>query len=1590
MGLKVRPEPASPLVLTQERENAYAFFHSYLPGTSRRFSSSIQLEFDFESLDSFIALRGTILGDDLLVPYLLTFDQYTRLMHRVEAARSWHAYVMQSFTEGDGTEGGTGGINLDIPVKIRSKAFRKIFGSGTVGLTVTGDIRMQAKLHREDRSEVRTALTRGATTNFNMQQVQRFQVTGKIGDKVTVNVDQDSERAFDFENNVRLQYQGYDDEIIQRIEAGNISLSLPGTRYVTFSGKSSGLFGIKTDMAFGNLNLTAIASQEKGQSQRLSLTGGASEVPRRVKDYQYLQNVYFFLDNIYRENYRHFDRQGNHIAIAEPLQVMPDSIEVYKAAAGYDVKFPDRSIRGWAIFNYPENGVITPQDTAETKKGEVEFMHFIRLERNEYFVENTLGYIRMNNRLSDDEILAVAYRRKDGTKIGTEANGTLILKLIKPRNPQPSDATWDLAWKNVYSLGTKNVDLDGLQVKLYFDPPSGSDLETDENGTKWLTLFGLDNKDQNGTPGAPDGEIDRDVNIIDRVHGEIHFPDLQPFDPVGYFVEGDSVNRVPGDKRAPEIYTAFIQAEITAASKFYLDIKTTSRSTEYDLGFNVIEGSEIVTLDGQPLTRGVDYTIDYFSGRLVILNERATNPAARLDVTYERNQLFQLEKKTILGLRAEYNLGKDSFLGSTLLYQNQNTLDRKVRVGRGPMRNLVWDINTRLKFQPNFIGDALDFLPLIRAKGETSLNFEGEVAQILPTPNTLNNAKTGDKSGVAYIDDFEGSKKTVNLGILRRNWTRASQPADGIHTVKNMGNYIWYNPVGQVPIKEIYPEREVNPNVPQSTHVLTFQLFPDSSKTQVNRWGGLMRALSPGFFDQSETRFIEVMVQGDRGRLHIDLGSISEDVIPNNRLDTEDRVIRNDLLDPGEDIGIDGVAKPDPPTLDFPRDRFVGQTIDQVPYDFWDIDGDQVKDADEPWSFDDWFYIELTNQYITEGTGSINGYENSANDEGGRIPDTEDINRNSIMDPTNSYFSYAFSLDKNSKDVDLIVGGNPDAGWNLYRIPFTRQSADTIVGSPSVTQIEYVRIWLDDVDDIDETVTISIAEINLVGNEWKELGITPNEYQLNSGLDTQQKEKFEVSVINTHENPAYAASLAEIGVQGEEDRITGVRAREQSLVLKSTELDTGFAGVAFKSFFQGEDYIRYNRIKMFVYGVDSTLSGDFIPGDEMSESKVEYFVRFGADINNYYEYRSRVYAGWDKRNHMDVPLQDFTRIDRTDSSSFDFRTQTFVKYLNEDSTKSIRVRGSPSLTNVRTLMLGIRNVNHENGEPFTGEVWFNELRLSDVQKDKGMAFRARGNMRIADFASVNAEVERVDADFHNVSKRFGDGDNRVSSSVSASINLDKMLPQSLGISMPLNLTYRNSSSTPKYFPGQDRLVTGDLSSEVLDAIRKESNQTGFNVSFRRQAKSKNFFIKNTVDKMSFSLGRSMRKASSPTLKFSNNRTWSGNFDYRIDFGRNNYVKFLSWLPGLPLLKKIKDTKLYYTPQNVSFKLNGTKNDQLSQNRITNTAQQAPINKTEAFTFDRSVRTNMVLFESLNLDFSRTNRADMKDKKFADFFKGNFE
>ena len=355
---------------------------------------------------------------------------------------------------------------------------------------------------------------------------------------------------------------------------------------------------------------------------------------------------------------------------------------------------------------------------------------------------------------------------------------------------------------------------------------------------------------------------------------------------------------------------------------------TGTSSATYQLGFNVVENSVKVRLNGRELREGTDYTVDYNIGQLTIRNDAALVPGADLKITYEQNDLFQLASKTLLGARGVYDFSDKTTLGATLMNLNQETLSDKVRIGEEPLSNTIYGVDFKTSADLPFITNTLDFL--ISTKEMSSFTFNGEYAYMSPDPNTKKStiAEDGGES-IAYIDDFEGAKRILPIGVSYTSWKDLSVP-ENLNIIGNFdpndrmdfkAKSIWFTVTpSDVTVDSIYGGRKQVARSDQQITVLDYVFLPDTPGTynwtpdlaqKDNNWGGMQKLVSSSANNlvEQNIEFLEFWMQIKRvppgATLNIDLGVISEDVIPNNNLDTEDKNL-NDAIDEGEDTGLDG------------------------------------------------------------------------------------------------------------------------------------------------------------------------------------------------------------------------------------------------------------------------------------------------------------------------------------------------------------------------------------------------------------------------------------------------------------------------------------------------------------------------------------------------------------------------------------------------------------------------------------------------------------------------------------------------------------
>ena len=1277
------------------------------------------LEYDvsFETSFDKIVISEKILNSPSSAPYVSTFDEYINSLYLSNQSFNFSQPFILSAS--------------DTTINKRTDMYMQIadidLGAlGRASLRVQGNINLSGKLVNQDQELVRSSYREQEKTNFKFDQKQQLNVQGKIGERITVSLDQNSERDFDWENTIRVDYQGEDDDILQKLEMGNISLNLPSTEFVTFSGQNKGLFGVKALSKLGPVNITSIASLEKTKKQSQKYKGTSELKLNQIQDYDYRKNLYFFIHEWFRNGSSDtIEDTGFTLSIPSyyPLvnglhpigNVVIRNFELYKIDASNN----PQADPGTAYIN-PNDLSLYPD---KSKEGA-----FIRLERgSDYSINEDLGFIRMRNSLQN-EIIAAHFQLVDRTTTGqliiqigegvSEQNSNLVLKMIKAQSSHPNHPAWDLMFKNVYSMGSTNIDSQSLEVSI-IDNFSTPISDRADNGNTFLNLFGLDNFNQSGAS-TPDEVIDfNNPNIVNLQTGEIHLPALLPFVSNDDIVGGNENSDLFEFLQEGKMYTSSNRTEYTGDSRFTLNVNYTNPTSTINLGFTLVEGSEEIFSDGEKLERGKDYQIDYFSGVIMLTGD--INPNSDLEISYDKHDLVTFDRKIMVGSRAQIDFDDNSFLGMTALYYDQDIVNKKVEVGYEPIQNFIWDINGRYETDLDNLSARINQFNFLNAEKISSFSIEGEVAQVLPNPNSISNSRTGDGNGVAFIDDFEGSKRVTNPSILRRFWNISSAPIDlqnnQEYDQRNRLKMYWYNPYSQVLTNNIWPNISTSQRAQNlTTDVLVLKYQPQEFQSTTDPdslWAGITTPMFIGDYDQTRTRFFEIWLRGEEGNLTIDLGKISEDYDGNGILNTEDipeagLALGNGFLEDNEDTGLDGCFN------EF-ENGFGGCLDDGLTYQQLLDSGETILinissdvDVNDP-NGDDWDYSEGSSNYEkvngTEGNGTGDRIQT-----GGKYPDTEDLDKSGFLDRTNDYFTKTISLNDSTYVAGSTEVDGIKTGWKLIRVPLSHFDK---IQDISLSEIKSVRLV---VSGITEETKLEIAKIELVGNAWQELGTSLADTE----SYTAQDSTFIVSVINDEDNPEYVPPK---GVFGEYDQINQIRSKEQSLVLKFDNLSPQHKGAAKKILAmdqkKGQSFLMYDKMKMFIYG-----NSDFATSEE---TDLKFFIQFG-NGDEYYKLTKPVYDTWDedlKRNEINLDLNWLTSLKNetnesislintndafTDSS--DYKEYSFI----DDSSniyRNVEIVGNPSLSRLQYFIVGIEN---DSDHPITGEIWLDELEIEWCKK----------------------------------------------------------------------------------------------------------------------------------------------------------------------------------------------------------------------------------------------------------------------------------
>lgn len=672
------------------------------------------------------------------------------------------------------------------------------------------------------------------TGGFDFDQQISLNMDGTIGERLKVKMNWDTKATFDFDNNIKVSYEGKERDIVQEVQAGNVSMPLNNS----LIRGAQNLFGIKTKLRFGRLWVTALVSNQRGKTDTEVFKAGAKTQTFEIQSSEYDVNRHFFLSQFFRSRFNQA-YQNNPTAPNTGFKI--NRVEVYVTntssrteglrdfvgftdlgengpSAGElgEFIYNDQLVQPNASLFQPDNdansllNTVTQSDQYRNSNTAVSYLRGLgfelgtdfervtsarKLNENEFTFHPDLGYVSLNFKLKDDEALAVSYeytlngRRYQVGELTEDyqeldEKSSIVLKLIKPQSLDINLPTWDLMMKNVYRISATGIEQESFRLKIiYRDDRTGIDNPSLQEGNNikdvpLVQLLDMDKLNLNGDL-VPDGNFDYIENAtVNSRNGVIVFPVLQPFgdDLEDEFRERDpaNVNALSSKYAYNDLYTnTQNQArQKTSRNKFFLNGQFES-SVYGDIrlrAFDVDENSVSISVGSIVLQPGTDFTVN--NGMVKILNEGALASGNDIIVKYESPEYFSFRQKSLLGTRLDYEVNEDFTIGGTVMHLSERPLLTRVNAGDEPIKNTQVGLDVNFKDDSRILTKAVDKLPIIQTKEESNVAINWEGAMLKPGASKLINTD----GGTAYLDDFEGSANFIDFTSQTTLWNISSAP----------------------------------------------------------------------------------------------------------------------------------------------------------------------------------------------------------------------------------------------------------------------------------------------------------------------------------------------------------------------------------------------------------------------------------------------------------------------------------------------------------------------------------------------------------------------------------------------------------------------------------------------------------------------------------------------------------------------------------------------------------------------------------------------------------------------------------------------
>lgn len=1666
----------------------------------------------------------------------MTFEEFQRYQDEKILRDYW-----KERAAGLDGESAVSGRSLIPPLYV-SPVFDRLFGGSFVEIVPNGFVTLDFGGRVTKNANPSIPVRQQTYTSFEFDQQISMNAVGKVGEKLQVTANFSNNNSFDFQNDLKVEYTGYEEEIIKKIEIGNVSMPVNNSLITG----AQNLFGVKTQLQFGRLFVTGVASTQRGTTESKRVEGGAQRQEFEIRSSDYDENRHFFLGHFFRNNYERW--LSNLPRVTSIVNVR--RVEVYvinrtqnttnlrSVAAFMDLGeanpedvYKDQFLNGTPSGAPTDNDANNLYDQVQalnknydqfgatveslapnfTKTVDYELLNVARkLDPTEYSFHPKLGYISLRRQLQNDEMLAVAFEYNyngENYTVGELAetygnrpeDQVVLLKLLRPSKINVDVPTWDLMMKNIYNLNGSQITQEGFQLRIiYRDDRTGQDNPSlHESSLKDLPLIRLMNMDslnQNGDP-QPDGNFDYVNDItIDQQDGKIIFPVLEPFGShleslfrpteqtfVGKYVFNTLYNSTKNDAQ-----------QQTSKDKFFITGRYQSgSSTRISLpGINISPNSVRVMAGGTALQEGIDYRVDYNLGQVTILNDGVLNSGKDLNITYEKEDIFNFQSRTLVGTRFDYIFSDKINFGATLLRHTQRPLGvSRYSIGNEPVNNTKWGLDANYSSEWPFLTKMVDFLPFIDTKEPSTITFRGEFAQMIPGTT----AEVAGE-GTSYIDDFETSITSTNLDDFE-SWQIAATPSTANNSLTGNGalgvndkraklawfeiDNIFYQQNGinvpdnlteddrenhyvrAVSTQEIFKNRDQQDISTNLERVFNLAYFPSERgpynynadltgdgklKNPEDNWGGVSRAITSEVdFDKSNIEYIEFwlmdpFIQGERGvvndgtpdatnnttggKLFFNLGSISEDILPDDKhsyenglpVDGNDGDVditewgrvpnRPPLTDAfantasareNQDIGLDGVKSEDEASFYSQYANAIAnnasisqQAKDQI---LSDISGDDFNYylSEELDNRDAKILERYKNYNNTEGNSPVAAGNQSFNPSGSRYPDNEDLNNDKTVFDVEEFYEYEVNL----QPSDLNVANNPlivdevtaeanNTKWYLFRIPI--RNPDRTQGDISgFKTIRFMRTYL---TGFAQPVVLRMVDFRLVGSQWRKYDGNLS----NSGISETPEEKpsnLVVSVVSIESNSESGAGKVPYvlppGIERDFDNtnVRGqVRQNEQSLQLCVDDLEDGKAVSAFKNVTY--DLINYGRLKMFLHAQSQTAE----------DEEITAFVRLGTDFeDNYYEVELPLQVTpygstdpqviWPEQNEIDIAFDKLYEL-KSRRNNIRGSQNVLLPYSEQFGKYKLTVRGRPDMSSVQTIMIGMRNPKGGQTLPQPVCIWANEMRVTDFDQTSGWAANATLNTKMADFANITASTTYTSFGFGGIQENINERTRETSTGfdVSGNFSLGKFFKEESGIRIPMYLGYQTFTATPYFDPRDpDIPLEASLNSFETDEERNEYRNLVIDQERRRAINFTNVRKERTeTDKLllpiaieNFNVTYAYNDVVRSNLEIADfeSRTYKAALGYNYAFPNASIAPFekAKWLKS-PYLKLIRDINFNPLPSTFNFRTDLDRSyvkTQYRNDNLTTFGVEPQFQK--SFTFTRTYNLNWNLMQNLSLDYN---------------------